>query len=181
MALGTNLPVWPALLFTYLEPSKHHLSTADHDTQHASRRVEQTYSRNHIVTTLLGCHAAYSDPTSFVSRQLPIPSSILVPIPKTAIILAYSLGSIFLLFALLNILCTALTRDVRVTKYYLAILMVGDVGHLYANYKGMGGDVFWEFGAYNEVMIGNVWITVFLLGMRGLTLSGVFGRVGRSG
>lgn len=56
--------------------------------------------------------------------------------------------------------------------------MVGDVGHLWANYKGMGGEVFWAWRDYNEVMVGNVWVTVFLLGNRLATVSGVFGRVG---
>ena len=166
MALGTNLPTWPAILFTYLEPSKPHF---------VSCQTELTIP---IVSTLLGTHAAYSDPTSFITRQLPLVAHSPAP-PQTAIILAYSLGSVFLLLCLLNILCTALTRDVRVTKYYLAMLMVGDLGHLYANYKGMGGDIFWGFGSYNEVMIGNVWVTAFLFAMRGLTLSGLFGQVGR--
>lgn len=84
-----------------------------------------------------------------------------------------------MLLAMISLLCTVVTREARVTKYYLAILAAGDIGHLYANYKGMGRDVFWNFGAYNEVMIGNVWATVFLWVNRIATLAGVFGRFGR--
>ena len=51
---------------------------------------------------------------------------------------------------------------------------------MYANYAGMGPDVFWDFGAYNEVMVGNVWITVFLWVNRVGTLMGVFGRLRRT-
>ena len=109
------------------------------------------------------------------------PTTHLAPISASTHILAYSLGSIFFLFAQINILCTVITRDVRVTKYYLAILACGDIGHLYANYKGMGPNVFWNFGDYNEVMFGNVAITVFLWVNRIATLAGVFGRVGRRG
>jgi hypothetical protein len=87
---------------------------------------------------------------------------------------------VFLLLGTINVLCTAVTRDVRTTRYYLAILACGDVGHMYANYVGMGSEVFWGFGAYNEVMIGNVWITLFLWVNRLGTLSGAFGRLGRS-
>ena len=88
---------------------------------------------------------------------------------------AQTLLVLVLLFALFSLLCTVITTDMRVTKYYLAILACGDMGHLYANYKGMGDAVFWDFGRYNEVMWGNVGITVFLWCFRILTLAGVFG------
>lgn len=73
-----------------------------------------------------------------------------------------------------------MTRDVHTTRVFLLILACGDVGHMYANYAGMGPDVFWDFGAYNEVMVGNVWITVFLWVNRVGTLMGVFGRLRRT-
>ena len=53
------------------------------------------------------------------------------------------------------------------------------MGHMFVNYVGMGSEVFWNFDRYNEVMVGNVAITVLLWTMRVLTLSGVFGRLGR--
>jgi hypothetical protein len=83
------------------------------------------------------------------------------------------------MLAALNILCTSVTRDVRTTRYYLMILACGDMGHMWANYIGMGSEVFWNFDSYNEVMMGNVAITVVLWTMRVLTLSGAFGRIGR--
>lgn len=83
------------------------------------------------------------------------------------------------MLATLNILCTAITHDVRTTRYYLMILACGDMGHMFVNYVGMGSEVFWNFDRYNEVMVGNVAITVVLWTMRVLTLSGVFGRLGR--
>ena len=59
------------------------------------------------------------------------------------------------------------------------ILACGDMGHMWANYIGMGSEVFCNFDSYNEVMMGNVAITVVLWTMRVLTLSGAFGRIGR--
>lgn len=56
--------------------------------------------------------------------------------------------------------------------------MCGDVGHLVANYKGMGRDVFWAYMEWNEVMWGNIAVTVFLFLNRLFTLSGGFGRTG---
>ena len=55
------------------------------------------------------------------------------------------------------------------------------MGHMWANYIGMGSEVFWNFDSYNEVMMGNVAITVVLWTMRVLTLSGAFGRIGKIG
>ncbi|OAL43669.1 hypothetical protein IQ07DRAFT_579950 [Pyrenochaeta sp. DS3sAY3a] len=148
MALGTLLPAWPALVFAYLEP----------------------------ISLVLGLHAAYSDPISFITKQLPssftTPSP---PIPASAILLSYTLGSLFLVLFLFSILCTLCARDSHVTKWYLVILACGDIAHLYANYRGMGREVFFGFGQYNEVMVGNVWVTVFLWVNRVATLGGVFG------
>ncbi|KAL6702644.1 hypothetical protein ACN47E_001267 [Coniothyrium glycines] len=150
MTLGTNLPVWPAIVFAYFEP----------------------------VTTVIGFWAAVSDPTSFITRQLPSSYTTVTDVmPRTSIILAYSLGSIFLLLAALNILCLVISRDARVSRYYLVLLASADIGHMYANYKGMGPEVFWDFRNYNEMMIGNIWITLFLFVNRVGTLAGIFGRL----
>ncbi|KAF2019678.1 hypothetical protein BU24DRAFT_419299 [Aaosphaeria arxii CBS 175.79] len=151
MALGTHLPFWPALLFTYLEP----------------------------ITLILGFNAAYTSPSTFVTTQLP--TSSLVPVPPAALILSYSLGNIFLLLAALAVLCTAITRDARVTKAYLLIIAVGDLGHIYSSYAVMGPKVFWEFGEYNDMMWGNIGFSAFLHVNRMATLLGVFGRVGSRG
>jgi hypothetical protein len=92
-----------------------------------------------------------------------------------ATILAYTLASIFLLLALFALLCTVLTKDPHTTKYYLCFLMCGDVGHLIANYVGMGSGAFWAWREWNEVMWGNIAVTVFLFANRAATLSGVYG------
>lgn len=111
-----------------------------------------------------------------MTRQLPVSSTTAIAvIPQTAVILAYSIGSLFLLLAGLNILCLAISRDVRVSRYFLVLLACADLGHLYANYLGMGKDHFWNFAEYNEVMVGNVWITIFLFVNRVSTLLGIFG------
>ena len=97
--------------------------------------------------------------------------------PDAALLLSYSLGSIFLLLGGFAVLCTVVTREKRITKGYLLVAAAGDLGHLYANWKAMGPAVFWNFGAYNEIMWGNVAVTVFLHVNRLATVSGVFGRL----
>ena len=96
--------------------------------------------------------------------------------PDTALLLSYTLGSLFLLLFGNAILCTVITRDKRVTRGYLLLAAVGDLGHLWANWKVMGPEVFWDFGGYNEVMWGNVAVTVFLHVNRLATVLGLFGR-----
>ncbi|KAF2865934.1 hypothetical protein BDV95DRAFT_612176 [Massariosphaeria phaeospora] len=151
MALGTLLPFWPALVFTYLEP----------------------------VSLILGFNAAFNSPSTFVTRQLPsTAASSLAPVLPGALILSYTLSNIFLVLAALAILCTVVTRDARVAKAYLLIIACGDLGHIYSSYKVMGPDVFWNFGGYNDMMWGNIGVSAFLHVNRVATLLGVFGRVG---
>lgn len=161
MALGTNLPFWPAVLFTYLEPIS--LSVVHEPTS----SLADIYS-------VLGWHAAWNSPHDFVARQLPTAP---IAVPDAALLLSYSLGSIFLLLAGFAMLCTVITRETRITKGYLLVAAAGDLGHLYANWKAMGPTVFWDFGKYNEIMWGNVAVTVFLHVNRLATVMGVFGRI----
>jgi hypothetical protein len=83
----------------------------------------------------------------------------------------------FLVQCLVSLLFTVVTREAKLTKYYLVVAAIGDLGHIYANYKFMGNDLFWDFGGYNDMMAGNVLFSVFLWCMRMGTLAGVFGAV----
>lgn len=161
MALGTTLPVWPALLFTYIEP--------------VSLSVFR-YLVIHPLTphSVLGWSAAWNSPSNFVTKQLPTAP---LAVPDAALLLSYSLGSIFLLLVGVAILCTVVTREKRITKGYLLIAAAGDLGHMLANYKAMGPAVFWNFNEYNEIMWGNVAVTAFLHVNRLATVLGVFGRL----
>jgi hypothetical protein len=127
------------------------------------------------VTILIGFYTATSDPASFISRQLSTPPA---SIPPHALIISASLGNMFLVQCFVSLLFTVVTREARLTKYYLVAAAIGDLGHVYANYKFMGNDVFWDFGGYNDMMAGNVLFSVFLWCMRMGTLAGVFGAVG---
>jgi hypothetical protein len=126
---------------------------------------------------VLGAHAAITTPSTFVTSQLPVhdPAD---PVSPAVIILAYTLGSLFLLLASYALTCTMLTKDPNVTNYYLMFAACGDVGHLAANYIGMGSVVFWAYREWNEVMWGNIAVTVFLFLNRMATVSGLFGAPG---
>jgi hypothetical protein len=126
------------------------------------------------VSLIIGAHAAITAPSTFVTSQLPTHDPAESVSPAVAI-LAFTLGSLFLLLAGYAMTCTVLTRDPNVTKYYLIFAACGDVGHLAANYVGMGSDVFWAYRYWNEVMWGNIAVTIFLFLNRVATLCGLFG------
>ncbi|KAF2654465.1 hypothetical protein K491DRAFT_693776 [Lophiostoma macrostomum CBS 122681] len=155
MALGTVLPFWPALLFTYLEP----------------------------IALLLGTNSAFSSPSAFVTTQTPSPTSLSekiapVTVPDGALILAYTSGNIFILLALLAVICTAVTRESRVAKAYLLAVAIGDLGHIYASWRVLGKETMLNFGGYNDMMWGNIGASAFLHVNRLATILGVFGRIG---
>jgi hypothetical protein len=133
-----------------------------------------------VVSLIFGWNEAFYNASDFVSRQLPnTATTAITPIPSSAILLSYSVANIFVLLAGIAILCTVITRDANVTKWYLGIVACADIGHIYASYKVMGPQVFWEFGGYNDVMWGNIGFSALLHVNRVATLLGVFGRVGR--
>ncbi|KAF2027406.1 hypothetical protein EK21DRAFT_33200, partial [Setomelanomma holmii] len=150
MALGTTLPAWPALVFAYFEP----------------------------ISLVLGFYTALSNPSAFVTAQIPTTSSTLTPVPPSALILANTLGNIYALLAGLAVVCTFITREPRVTWWYLFFVACGDIGHLYASYAVMGRDVFLDVGGWNAMVWGNVGVTAFLHVNRGLTIVGAFGKSG---
>ncbi|PSN67397.1 hypothetical protein BS50DRAFT_634769 [Corynespora cassiicola Philippines] len=148
MALGTVLTFWPALLFTYLEP----------------------------IALLLGWRSAFTEPSDFVTKQAPTTS--LSPVPTGALILSYTTGNIYFLLAALAVLCTAITRESRVAKWYLFMVAMADLGHIYSSYKGMGQEAFLNFNDYTDLMWGNIGVSAFLHVNRIATVLGVFGRIG---
>jgi hypothetical protein len=171
----------------YVLPSQPTLDNRDKQRQQQQRhraphytqsQLTQTNPRLPVVSLVAGWHAASSDPSAFVSRHLPsTPTSALTP--ASATVLSYTLSNIFLLLGGLAILCTVITRDANVTKWYLGMVALGDLGHIYSSYAVMGPQVFWDFGAYNDLMWGNIGASAFLHVNRVATLLGVFGRVGR--
>jgi hypothetical protein len=133
-----------------------------------------------VVSLILGWNAAFNDASNFMSRQLPdTATTAITPMPPSAIIMSYSVANVFLLLGGLAILCTVITRDANVTKWYLGMVACGDLGHIYASYKVMGPQVFWDFAQYNDVMWGNIGFSAVLHVNRVATLLGLFGRMGR--
>jgi hypothetical protein len=68
-----------------------------------------------------------------------------------------------------------------VARRYCLAVAVADYGHIYATYKAVGPEYFWNFAGWNDTTIGNVGVSVALNVVRLATVAGVFGRIGGSG
>ncbi|KAF2712405.1 hypothetical protein K504DRAFT_499505 [Pleomassaria siparia CBS 279.74] len=151
MALGTVLPFWPALLFTYLEP----------------------------LALISGWNLAFFHASDFVNNQHPTVTSTIAPVGPGAEVLSLATANIYLLLGAVAVICTAVTKEARVAKAYIFAVALGDLGHIYSSYAVMGPEIFWDFNKYNDMMWGNIGFSLFLHVNRVLTLAGLFGRVGR--
>lgn len=61
-------------------------------------------------------------------------------------------------------------------RNYLVVLAIGDIGHLWATYIGMGHANYVDVGNWNKLAWGNIGFTFFLFVTRIGYLSGLFGK-----
>ncbi|KAI1457243.1 hypothetical protein F4805DRAFT_429407 [Annulohypoxylon moriforme] len=121
---------------------------------------------------------AYKDcqtnPTAFFAAQAPPFTA--DSIPPQALVLLLQLVNVYLLLAALAVLCSW-TSHKSVAKWYLLVVAFADYGHIWACYRGVGEEVFWDTGRWNEMLWGGVGVSVLLNLARWGTLLGGFGRL----
>ncbi|RAL10619.1 uncharacterized protein BO97DRAFT_372421 [Aspergillus homomorphus CBS 101889] len=149
------LPPWPHLLFGILEP----------------------------ISLIAGALSPLLNLPGFITDQIPIdPSHVVNPSPTTtnlqpqAISLAYQLGNLYSLLALLGLGILTTSTEPKVIRNYFLALLVADVGHVYAAGWAMGWARFCDVAGWNALTWGNVAVTAFLGVNRVLFLLGWFGR-----
>ncbi|KAH8594086.1 hypothetical protein B0O99DRAFT_625929 [Bisporella sp. PMI_857] len=91
--------------------------------------------------------------------------------------LTMQLLNLFLLVAAVAVIC-CWTTDARITKRYLIAIALADYGHIWAAYKALGSDYFWNIAGWNLTTCGNVGVSVLLNLVRWATVLGLFGEVG---
>ena len=57
---------------------------------------------------------------------------------------------------------------------YLAAVALADLGHIFAVYRVVGSDTFWDISQWNAMMYGSVGVSTFLHVHRLLTLLGLY-------
>ena len=71
--------------------------------------------------------------------------------------------------------------NAAVTRGYLTVVAIADLGHIYANYLGMGEKHFLDLNSWNHMAWANIGISAFLCLNRVATVLGCFGKVGNKG
>ncbi|KAK0666806.1 hypothetical protein QBC41DRAFT_146192 [Cercophora samala] len=86
------------------------------------------------------------------------------------------LVNVFLLLAGLAVVCS-FSKDRFTVKGYCTVVALADYGHIWAIYKGLGPEGFWEFGKWNDLVWGGVLASVLLNLVRWGVVFDVFGRL----
>ncbi|KAA8645712.1 hypothetical protein EYZ11_010827 [Aspergillus tanneri] len=142
----TILPYWPHLLFAVIEP----------------------------ITYIYGWLLPIHDLNTFILDQAPntaAPGSI----HPSAIVLGYQLANLHGLLCLLSMGVYYYTNEPKILRNFVFCLALGDLGHIYGTYLGLGWDVFCDFHAWNFLTWSNIILTAFLFVNRVLYLCGYFG------
>lgn len=69
----------------------------------------------------------------------------------------------------------------EIVKWYLAVVVVADYGHVYGTYVAVGAEYFWDVREWNDMVWGNVGVSLFLNVVRLATLAGGFGKLKETG
>ncbi|PYH44926.1 uncharacterized protein BP01DRAFT_341687 [Aspergillus saccharolyticus JOP 1030-1] len=149
------LPPWPNLIFGIFEP-----------ISLIAGAVSPLINLNHFITDQIP--HAQTPPPSVSAPANPL-------LQPQAVSLAYQLGNLYGLLALLGVGILTTSTEPQVIRNYLLALLVADVGHIYATGWGMGWERFQDIAGWNILTWGNVAVTAFLGVNRILFLLGWFG------
>ncbi|KAI1090855.1 hypothetical protein F5B19DRAFT_461311 [Rostrohypoxylon terebratum] len=115
-----------------------------------------------------------SDPTAFFAAQAPPFTASAVP--PQALVPLLQLANVYLLLAALAVLC-AFTSHRSIARWYLVAVALADYGHVWATYRGVGEQAFWNVSEWNDMLWGGVGVSAVLNVLRWLTVLGAFGRL----
>ncbi|KAG7287233.1 hypothetical protein NEMBOFW57_006739 [Staphylotrichum longicolle] len=119
------------------------------------------------------------DPLAYFANQVPgsgDPSARAAAFSPEAVGVTLQLLNVLLLLAPLAVVCS-FSRDPATVKGYLAAVALADYGHIYATYRSVGDDVFFNPSQWNDMVGANVGVSAVLNVLRLLTLFGAFGPV----
>ncbi|KAI1143911.1 hypothetical protein F5Y05DRAFT_10691 [Hypoxylon sp. FL0543] len=120
---------------------------------------------------------ALQDLPAYYEAQVPdVPLPAPGQVPPQGRVLLLQLVNVYLLLAALAVVCSW-TPHAAVARWYLVAVALADYGHIWACYRGVGADVFWDLGRWNDMLWGGVGVSAALNLLRWLTVLGVFGAV----
>lgn len=107
---------------------------------------------------MAGFIGAIVDADSFVAQQVPLETQLTYSANSRAV--AWQLGNLYLLLAMIGLAVLNTTSEVKVVRSYLVALWVADIGHIAACYFALGQANFMDLGSWNAMTWGNVAVTV---------------------
>ncbi|OTB20362.1 hypothetical protein K445DRAFT_312808 [Daldinia sp. EC12] len=120
---------------------------------------------------------ALRDPTSYIAAQVPhVPMRSSESLSPQSLVLVLQLANVFLLLGALAVVCSW-TPHASVARRYLVAVALADYGHVWACYRGVGPEVFWDTAQWNDVLWGGVAGSLVLNGLRWSTVLGAFGEI----
>lgn len=118
-----------------------------------------------------------NDPFKYYADQVPLHNlNQEEHFPNQALSITLQLSNVFLLLAALAVVC-CFSPSSATAKWYLIAIAFADYGHIYASYRSLDPDVFWNPAQWNDMVIGSIGVSAFLNVIRWLTVLGAFGRL----
>ncbi|KAF5636340.1 uncharacterized protein FTJAE_6107 [Fusarium tjaetaba] len=143
--MASSLPTFPRIVFTIIEP----------------------------ISLVVGFAGAVIDPVWFIGEQSPQKND--GDASPNSIVIAWQLGNLYLLLALIGVAILSTTTETRVVRSYLVALWLADIGHVGFSSYGIGRDRLLSPLQWNAMTWGNVGMTLFLFFTRTVYLTGFFG------
>ncbi|KAI1610522.1 hypothetical protein EDD36DRAFT_421599 [Exophiala viscosa] len=163
------LPTWPLILFGILEPV----------ALCVDFRVFWAYEKRLVLTvgSISGYITVLHSPAQYYADQTPNAELSKLVFTSQALSLTLQLGNVLLLLAAVAIIC-CWTIHPEISRRYLIVVALADLGHIYAAYRGLGDSTFWDPTQWNDMAYGNIGASAFLHINRWLTIAGAFGKLG---
>jgi len=117
-----------------------------------------------------------NNPFAFFADQAPNHPIAASAFSPSAVAVSLQLINVYALLAAVAVACS-FTRDAFTARVYLFFISLADYGHVYAVYRAVGDEYFWNYAEWNSMVAGNVGASLALNVFRVLTLVGAFGPV----
>ncbi|CAG8982949.1 hypothetical protein HYALB_00003527 [Hymenoscyphus albidus] len=125
------------------------------------------------ISLVAGAVAPFISAEWFIAEQSPLTP--VQPISANAATVAYQLGNIYLLLAMVGIAVLYTTTEAAVVRNYVIALWIADIGHVAITCYGIEYARLIDIASWNPMTWGNIAATVFLFMTRTGYLLGLFG------
>jgi len=125
------------------------------------------------ISLIAGFLGPFISPDWFIAEQ--IPGSSLEPQSANAQMVAYQLGNIYLLLAMVGIGVLYSTTEAKVARNYVVALWLADIGHVAVTAYVTPYEKLVDLSNWNAMAWGNIGATAFLFSIRMAYLLGLFG------